>query len=368
MQFIKVGIAGTAKNTGKTTATIAIMAELRARGIPLLLTSIGYDGESIDAITGLPKPRLEVKAGDIVATAEMCLKTGTAAFRVLETTDVGTPLGKVQIAEVLRPGLVVTAGPNKTHEVRRIADMLKRLSHGVAIFDGALNRIAPFGEMDGMILATGAAKSRNIALLAAQAQSFAAIARLPQPPAAAEIARRNYPGVTVLDAGLRVRGRSMKLSLLTAQDVDSALAADIPEGGCLYVPGIITGKALAALAERLEGRRVILAVQDPVKLLVAAEDQSYFAMLTKLDEAGVLVAVLKRVPLMAITVNPFYPEYRVEDNTYVPGMVDPVRLQLTVKSAVNLPVVNVSKGGAKMLAEIILSHAGRWESPATMEF
>ncbi len=83
MLGLKLGLAGTAKNTGKTTTTAAIIQELRMRDIKFYLTSIGYDGENIDNITGLPKPKLRVKTGDIVATAEKCLLTSTAALQVL---------------------------------------------------------------------------------------------------------------------------------------------------------------------------------------------------------------------------------------------------------------------------------------------
>ena len=63
-----LGIAGTAKNTGKTTTTNAILACLRKRGIAVFLTSIGYDGENLDNVTGLPKPKIPVEPGDIIAT------------------------------------------------------------------------------------------------------------------------------------------------------------------------------------------------------------------------------------------------------------------------------------------------------------
>jgi hypothetical protein len=109
---ISLGIAGTAKNTGKTTTTTAaILQELRMRGVPLFITSIGYDGENLDNITGLPKPKLRVELGDIIATAAKCFKISTASFRMLAETEVCTPLGKVWIAEVKKPGLAVTAGP-----------------------------------------------------------------------------------------------------------------------------------------------------------------------------------------------------------------------------------------------------------------
>ena len=89
---LKLGIAGTAKNTGKTTVTAAIMDELRRRGVPFYLTSIGYDGENLDNVTGLPKPKLPVQVGDIVATAEKCLLASTARFETLAQTGVNMTL------------------------------------------------------------------------------------------------------------------------------------------------------------------------------------------------------------------------------------------------------------------------------------
>jgi hypothetical protein len=74
-----VGIAGTAKNTGKTTTLSAIMGEARKEpALVLGLTSIGYDGEGFDNVTGLPKPRIDVRLFD-------CFEAGAAipvaAFR-----------------------------------------------------------------------------------------------------------------------------------------------------------------------------------------------------------------------------------------------------------------------------------------------
>ena len=58
-----VGIAGTAKNTGKTTALNALLRAAHEHGTLVGVTSIGYDGESIDTVTGLPKPSIFLEAG-----------------------------------------------------------------------------------------------------------------------------------------------------------------------------------------------------------------------------------------------------------------------------------------------------------------
>ena len=68
-----IGILGTAKNTGKTTTFNFLLEWSNLESIKVGLTSIGYDGEDIDNITGLPKPRIFVQKDNTIATAEQCL-------------------------------------------------------------------------------------------------------------------------------------------------------------------------------------------------------------------------------------------------------------------------------------------------------
>ena len=176
-----IGIAGTAKNTGKTTTTSAILDELYKKKISVALTSIGYDGEEIDNITGLPKPRLFVKENTILATAQKCLKAGSADYDILETTDIMTPLGKIYIVRVVKEGLAVVAGPNKGSQLKYVENkMINDLRCNVVLVDGALNRIAPMIETDGIILATGASRNVNIDILAEEAKALHELLKLPE--------------------------------------------------------------------------------------------------------------------------------------------------------------------------------------------
>jgi len=367
---LKLGIAGTAKNTGKTTATAAIMRELRARDVSFFLTSIGYDGEDIDNVTGLPKPRLQVEPGDVVATAEKCLTVSTAVLETLVVTDIRTPLGKIHVTRVKKAGLVVTAGPNKSSEVRELAGILRRLGPGVTIFDGALNRIAPMVETDGFILATGAARTPDIARLAMETGLIWRISTLPTVPRALELAERNFTTITLLDSDLQTIKIWPGSSLLVESDVDQIFAEPPPKDSYLYVPGIISEKCLQSLIEKLrrQPQRFLLAFADPIKLLVAANPVGYYELLSELEKTGAVVGVVKRIPLFAVTINPFYPDYRVESKAYQPAFVDMTRLQLAVKGSVKIPVYNVVKQGAKGLVDIILANAKRWEHPDTLQF
>ncbi len=370
MLEIRLGIAGTAKNTGKTTATAAIIQELRTRGVGFYLTSIGYDGENIDNVTGLPKPKLRVEPGDVVATAERCLAVSTAKLSPLLTTDIQTPLGRIHVAKVSAGGLVVTAGPNKSSEVRELAAMLSRLGPGVTIFDGALNRIAPMVETDGFILATGASRTPDIPRLAQETGVIWRLSTLPAVPRAAELAERQLGQVTLLDEDLDEIKSWPLSSLLTEKDVDQVLAEAAPKYAYLYIPGVVGERALRALADGLAARPrpLLLAFADPVKLLVSGDPVTYYDLLAAAEKGGAVAGVVRRVPLLAVTINPFYPEYRVETKAYKPAFVDFVRLDVAIRNSVQVPVYNVVKQGARGLVDIILANARRWEHPDTMKF
>ena len=99
-----IGIAGTAKNTGKTTTTISLLRILNNKGIKAGLTSIGYDGESIDNITGLTKPKIVVNRGMLVAISLQCQNLGTAGIEVLESLNISTSLGKIICGTIIKEG------------------------------------------------------------------------------------------------------------------------------------------------------------------------------------------------------------------------------------------------------------------------
>ncbi|ATW26106.1 hypothetical protein [Candidatus Formimonas warabiya] len=354
---IRLGVAGTAKNTGKTTVTASMIQELRKRECRFFLTSIGYDGENIDNVTGLPKPKLRVEAGDIVVTAEKCLISSTAALEVMGKTDIFTPLGEVLITRVKKPGLVVTAGPNKSSEARRLNDLLQKLGPGITIFDGALNRIAPMTETDGFILATGAAKTPDILSLAQETEIIWRICNLPTVPRAAELAQGAPPVAALLSPDLKVIKRLDTPSLLSERDIIDLTDTPRKEGSYLYIPGIASEKSFhraCALFER-QGGQAFFTFADPIKILAAGNPSSYHKLIVRLEKAGIFVGVLRRVPLLAVTVNPFYSHYRVESHTYDPAFVDAEQLRVSVQRAVQVPVYNIVKQGPEALVDLILS-------------
>lgn len=343
-RFYVVGIAGTAKNTGKTTALTALLTEAERVGLALGLTSIGYDGEMRDNITGLPKPRIHCLAGLIVAIAESCLTAGSCRIAVLERTSVQTPLGAIVIGKITRPGLLVIAGPNKTRELSHIISRLGKHGAEAVFVDGALNRIAPLAATDGIILSTGAARTTRLEDLAGEAE---AIDRLLNRPAVNRGCKNDR---IILADGCNSTSLSTG-SLLTPGQVTEIMAAFTPATKAVYIPGAVNIELLQRVINSLRGRIRGLEIifSNAFNLLIGGEAHDVQAVLEDIERRGGKIAVQRQTPLLAVTVNPFYPSYRREGNRYRPSAVDADELLTAVRRAVRVPVADVKRDGAASL-------------------
>jgi hypothetical protein len=349
---LTIGIAGTAKNTGKTTTTISLLDHFTSQGIKLGLTSIGYDGESVDNVTGLPKPRLFVPSGVLVVTAERCLEVSSAKLSVIEILPIPTPLGNLVCTLVEREGLVVTAGPNQTRHVRTVREWLYRHGAELIIVDGALNRMAPMAETDGFILATGASYKSDSQLVALDAHYLAETCNcLP--------VSQDYIQLLKMSSTM-VWGKNNKILASTNQfliepgDLEP-LARVARQAVGFYCPGLITSTCLRRLLEIPFASEMICVLQDPTKILIANEPRLVHEFLHKLRKMGSSVVYCNPLPLLAITVNPFYPQYRYETNNYEPAYVERLELKQRVAEASNVPVFDVVQDDCTDLVKVLLS-------------
>jgi len=345
--LLAIGIAGTVKNSGKTTTTAVLAEELAAKSLPLALTSIGYDGERADNVTRLPKPRLTVLSGQWVATAERCLAVSTARLKVAERSEVFTPLGRVVYARVTEPGLVVLAGPNKTGELREILRGLARLGAQVCLVDGALNRLVPMAETRGIILATGAARFREPARLALEVRVFEELLNLPL-----GLSGDNFQGISI--QGTKEQSWAGRTSILQAvfwQEVAANLTAGTTH---LVVPGIIAPTLLPQVSEELLARGITLVLEHPLKLLATGDPIQLSRDLRQLTRAH-LLQVQRRTPLLAVTVNPFYPRYRFDLDVYESAYLNAAELRQVVGQSLKVPVVDVKQESPAPLVREVLN-------------
>ena len=336
MKTLTVGIAGTAKNTGKTTTMSYLMNEIKKiSGLCLGLTSIGFDGEGFDNVTGLPKPRIQVWPGNIVAMAEKCNRFCSAALEEIRRTDIATPLGKVVISRVVSPGKVVLAGANNRRDLHIVLDTLRELTDFI-IVDGALSRIAPMVEADCLIFVTGAARFVEIERLAGESRSMVNILSTPL--------LANY-------------GNTERVESIFGQAGFEAFLEKCAVADSVHVRGVITVQYLEKLAglrgNELRGKRLIFA--DPIKLLLAGDAEAVLRVLGKLSvEAGASIGVAKPCKLLAMTVNPYYPKYRYNRADYEEAYVDSFELLSAVSQSVNVPCFDVVKQGGEGIFKMVM--------------
>ncbi len=336
-----IGFAGTAKNTGKTTTASKVLSTLRENGQRIAVTSIGYDGENIDNVTGLPKPLYYLKAGDIIATAEQCLKVSKSTdYRLLETTGIQTILGEIQIVEIIENRTYTIAGPNRRTDLEQVLGRLSALHVDVTLIDGALNRIVPMICADGIVISTGASYDEDIA---GTAQHIDGIAHL-------FTYNRLADAQGIKNIELQLQSGEMvtipSTSLITDETFE-AIRLYLNRDICrLTIPGACYPAMLARILENLPNdilmKEVVLG--NPLFLIASGDPVEWKETLTKFEKRDIKVGYVETLPLMFVTVSPFYPRYLQKSHTYEPAYVDARDLLDEIKSRIpHVTVINVEE-------------------------
>lgn len=126
------------------------------------MTSIGLDGEKIDQVTFLPKPRIHVYPGYFIATTEACLKECEIEYRTIRTTSIRTAIGKVVIIEALSEGNVLVAGPSTIPQMEVVINILKEYDLSHIFVDGAFSRHSTASISNATIFCVGANYSQKM--------------------------------------------------------------------------------------------------------------------------------------------------------------------------------------------------------------
>lgn len=150
---------GNAKNAGKTTVLNSIVESYSK---PLVITSIGLDGELIDQVTFLEKPQIIVRDNDIVATAKDTLKQFKAKYEILKETKIFTAIGAIVICKIKSNGKVLVAGPSTVDDMSLLIKELELLNDYKILIDGAFFRQSFTQVSDATIYVVGANYSSDI--------------------------------------------------------------------------------------------------------------------------------------------------------------------------------------------------------------
>ena len=315
----RLSLIGLAKNVGKTTTTNhlleTLLTEKHYRADELALTSLGLDGEAVDALTGLPKPRYVPKAGMLIATtAELLRQAEDEGTRVewLLRLPGRTALGAVMLARILEPGRVVIAGPTLLRDLRGALDKLHTLGARLGIVDGAINRLGAASPeiTDACIVCTGASVGSTAQLVAKRT---------------GDILLRLTTRQTQWDAACKKLDRHVRLLVFSPYDTDgtvtifSGSTEPASEAGWIVshftthdVPvyvlrGALTEELaralLAQLSRQSSFRAGELFIEDATRIFC------HSVVLKRLAERGLDVRVMNPIHILAMTINPYTPEY-----------------------------------------------------------
>lgn len=303
-QVRSLAVVGLAKNAGKTVTLGSLIRQAETAGLALGLTSLGYDGEKVDLLTRLSKPRIFAPAGTLIATAEDTLTRAEASLELLQPTNFVTALGPVMLARVREAGTVEIAGPDSLAEIQSVTNAMLQIGCSLALVDGALDRVGSAAPCvtDAAIIATGAsvANTRRRILI----KTLHAVTVLTTPLAVGQVhqafktfLQSGRVGFWRADQGLR---QSQYASLL-GQQVN--ILQELQDASHILVPGALTDSFLHEVLHQKAPKQSlpVLVVPDGTHIFASPEVWQRF------HQRGGRVEVLEQANVLAVTVNPTSP-------------------------------------------------------------
>lgn len=292
-----IAITGLAKNTGKTCVLNTILNDgnPKIRGV----TSIGYDGENTDQVTGTAKPTIYVKKGTLIATADGLLSKCDITRELLSYTGFNTPMGEVIIIKALSDGYVQLAGPSTRSQMEAIVKMLQNYGVEQIFIDGAASRksTAAIAFSDACILATGAAFSHNPEKIIEETVHFTRLLSLPAYPVS------DYTKIKHIN--------TLDNDALTQYTKELATNLSQTDSANVFFEGAINAEFIKQL----------LNISKLPKLSIIAEDGTRYLfnsqLFDQLTRRGIKLFVKNHINLIAITVNPTSPNGTILDSDYL---------------------------------------------------
>jgi hypothetical protein len=328
----RLSLIGLSKNVGKTTATNHLLEALLQQQLykaeELALTSLGLDGEAIDALTGLPKPRYVPQSGFLVATAASLLQQAEsegAQFEQLLQLPARTALGSIRLVRILRPGRIIIAGPTLLSELRGLLKQLHIYGARLSIVDGAINRLgaAATNVSHACIICTGTSAGATPQLVARRTVDILARLSVPQSSWADEYKK--------LHANVRLLLISPKqhdeVTLpFTDQPEPASEAQWIVESlqsiqhAVYLLRGAFTEELSRELLQHLSeqlpaGQQGEIVVGDGTKIFC------HSVTLQRLSDRGLHIRVADPIHILALTINPFTPEYTCTPECLVDALI-----------------------------------------------
>lgn len=320
-----VSIVGLEKNTGKTETLNYVLRRLKTMDVPIAVTSIGLDGEEIDAVTQTVKPEIMISIGVVFVTSEKHFFQRKVTAEILNVSESQTALGRLITARAQSDGRVILSGPSDTESVRKLIGSMQNFGVKTTLVDGALSRMSLASPLvtDAMILATGASVSANIPQLVRKTKFVQRLIDLENVEEDLSLRLQQLKnGIW----GIGADGEIHDLQIPSVFLLDKRNDDIFRFGNRIYVSGAVSNKLINYL--RMQQKKVELIVGDFTKIFVGREEFDAFL------RAGNTIKTLFKNRLIAVTVNPVSPA----------GItLNSERLQQAMSESLGLPVYDIKK-------------------------
>ena len=299
LQHRSLSIVGLEKNTGKTVCLNYILHRMNELGTHVGVTSIGVDGEQVDAVFATAKPEITLYEGTHFITSEQHYMK-RQLVSVLEHVDSRrTALGPLVTARVLVRGKALLSGAATTGVLRSQIEQLNSMGVDISIVDGALSRLSLASPTvtDAMILATGAAVSANVKQLVTKTKFLHTLICLNEVvPDLRETLNDIESGIWAIDSEQQPHDLHIRSAFL----IDNTDNKMFTYGKTFFAAGAVSDRLLKMLAAKEKG--ITLITRDFTKLFITPEAYTEFT------RRGGRLMVLQRSRLIAVTLNPTSPQ------------------------------------------------------------
>lgn len=324
-----LAIIGLSKNAGKTTSlNHLIRAWVREKkNRSLALTSVGRDGEAVDIVSGICKPRIYLPKGHLLATSAASLRHCDALLDIRELSGIRSALGEIVIGRTLSDGYVELAGPSHATELKRCEKLLRAEEPDcLFIVDGALSRRSPAGGgiTEAVVLAVSYGQSASATVLLERIKHAVKLLTLPSVAAAdgelinAAISEEDNLRALALSENGQLRVLTAKSLLGKAERIlDFYRVSD----RLLFLRGAITEALIAEVLKLTNLQQLQLVVEDGSRFFIEKNT------VKKLEAAEVELKVLHSLSLRFLTFNPHIDDGSPVDN---PGIMDELQQAVTV--------------------------------------
>ena len=297
-----VSVVGLAKNSGKTTTLNRIINDLAFRPILLGLTSTGRDGEAVDSLLHIKKPRIEIGIGVVFTgvMGDLVWDIGReGAVEMIRTTELTTVMGNVIVARAKRSAQVVLVGPATVSEMGMLVESLLTIDGcTMVLVDGSMDRIASAGPSiaDGVVLAVGAVMGPDMEVVVEKTAHAVELLTTKKATVSSPEASVNDRVVAVSETGVRWETRGGTL----VSDCEWAFKRLGKGAEYLFTSGAVTDEALEGLIKRKRFPELI--VPDATRFMISRRQKERW------ENGGGRLSVVDRLRLVAVTINPENPE------------------------------------------------------------